>query len=35
MTSHINAVRKAISDSGGEQRLIRTIARKDSASSAR
>jgi TolB-like protein len=28
MTSHINAVRKAIGDSGGEQRLIRTIARK-------
>lgn len=28
LTSHINAVRKAIGDSGGEQRLIRTIARK-------
>ena len=28
MTSHINAVRKAIGDSGDEQRLIRTIARK-------
>src|SRR5262245_10185123 len=28
ITSHINAVRKAIGDSGGEQRLIRTIARK-------
>ena len=28
MTSHINAVRKAIGDSGVEQRLIRTVARK-------
>lgn len=28
LSSHINATRKAISDSGGEQRLIRTIARK-------
>jgi TolB-like protein len=28
LTSHINAVRKAIGDSGGEQRLVRTIARK-------
>jgi DNA-binding winged helix-turn-helix (wHTH) protein len=28
MTSHISAVRKAIGDSGDEQRLIRTIARK-------
>ena len=28
MTSHINAVRKAIGDSGEKQRLIRTIARK-------
>jgi TolB-like protein len=28
LTSHINAVRKAIGDSGGEQRLLRTIARK-------
>ena len=28
LTSHVNAVRKAIGDSGGEQRLIRTIARK-------
>jgi TolB-like protein len=28
LTSHINAVRKAIGDSGDEQRLIRTIARK-------
>ncbi|HEX5477394.1 MAG TPA: winged helix-turn-helix domain-containing tetratricopeptide repeat protein [Burkholderiales bacterium] len=28
MTSHINAVRKAIGDSGAEQRLIRTVARK-------
>jgi TolB-like protein len=28
LTSHINAVRKAISDTGKEQRLIRTIARK-------
>ncbi len=28
LTSHINAVRKAIGDSGGDQRLIRTVARK-------
>ena len=28
MTSHINAVRNAIGDSGSEQRLIRTVARK-------
>jgi len=28
MTSHINAVRKAIGDSGDRQRLIRTVARK-------
>jgi TolB-like protein len=28
ITSHINAVRKAIGDSGIEQRLIRTVARK-------
>lgn len=28
LTSHINAVRKAIGDSGGEQRLVRTIPRK-------
>ncbi len=28
LTSHINAARRAIGDSGGEQRLIRTIARK-------
>ena len=28
LTSHINAVRKAVGDSGGDQRLIRTIARK-------
>jgi TolB-like protein len=28
VTSHINAVRKAIGDSGEEQRLVRTIARK-------
>src|SRR5205085_2435106 len=28
LTSHINAVRKAIGDSGDEQRLLRTIARK-------
>jgi hypothetical protein len=28
LTSHINAARKAIGDSGEEQRLIRTIARK-------
>jgi Transcriptional regulatory protein, C terminal len=27
MTSHINAVRKAIGDSGEEQRLLRTVAR--------
>jgi len=28
LTSHINAVRKAVGDSGQEQRLIRTVARK-------
>ena len=28
ITSHINAVRKAIGDTGAEQRLIRTVARK-------
>jgi TolB-like protein/Tfp pilus assembly protein PilF len=28
LTSHINSVRKAIGDSGQEQRLVRTIARK-------
>ncbi|MBB3975608.1 TolB-like protein [Rhizobium azooxidifex] len=28
ITSHINAVRKAVGDSGEEQRLVRTIARK-------
>src|SRR5262249_61304998 len=28
LTSHINAVRKAVDDSGEEQRLIRTIHRK-------
>ena len=28
LTSHINAVRKAVGDTGAEQRLIRTIARK-------
>lgn len=28
LTSHINAVRKAVGDSGKEQNLIRTIARK-------
>ncbi len=28
ITSHINAVRKAICDSGEEQRLVRTVARK-------
>ena len=28
VTSHINAARKAIGDSGAEQRLIRTVARK-------
>ena len=28
LTSHINAVRKAVGDSGDEQHLIRTIARK-------
>jgi TolB-like protein len=28
LTSHVNAARKAIGDSGQEQRLIRTIARK-------
>ncbi|BBA34897.1 CadC family transcriptional regulator [Methylocaldum marinum] len=28
LTSHINAVRKAVSDNGADQRLIRTVARK-------
>ncbi len=28
LTSHINAVRKAVGDSGEEQRLVRTITRK-------
>jgi TolB-like protein len=28
LTSHINAVRKAVGDNGDEQRLIRTVARK-------
>jgi DNA-binding winged helix-turn-helix (wHTH) protein len=28
LTSHINAARKALGDSGEEQRLIRTVARK-------
>lgn len=28
LTSHINAARKAVSDNGQEQRLIRTVARK-------
>jgi TolB-like protein/tetratricopeptide (TPR) repeat protein len=28
LTSHVNAVRNAIGDSGSEQRLVRTIARK-------
>jgi TolB-like protein len=28
ITSHINAVRKAIGDTGSEQRLVRTVARK-------
>jgi TolB-like protein len=28
LTSHINAVRKAIGDSGGDQRLVRTVPRK-------
>src|SRR5262249_2795145 len=28
LTSHINAVRKAIGDTGEQQRLVRTIARK-------
>jgi DNA-binding winged helix-turn-helix (wHTH) protein len=28
LASHINAVRKAIGDSGEEQRLLKTIARK-------
>jgi len=28
LTSHLNAVRKAVGDSGEEQRLIRTVARK-------
>ena len=28
LTSHINAVRKALGDTGKEQRLIRTVSRK-------
>src|SRR5690242_16904540 len=28
LASHINALRKAIGDSGGEQRLVKTVARK-------
>ena len=28
LTSHINAVRKALGDTGKEQRLVRTISRK-------
>jgi len=28
LTSHVNAVRKAVDDNGEEQRLIRTVARK-------
>ncbi|MGD1879026.1 MAG: winged helix-turn-helix domain-containing tetratricopeptide repeat protein [Kiloniellaceae bacterium] len=28
LSSHINAVRRAVGDSGGEQRLVRTVARK-------
>src|SRR5437660_6220258 len=28
LTSHVNAVRKAIGDTGKEQRLIRTVSRK-------
>src|SRR5215813_13531199 len=28
LTSHINAVRKAVGDTGEQQRLVRTIARK-------
>ena len=28
LTSHINALRKAVGDSGAEQRLIRTVSRK-------
>jgi TolB-like protein len=28
LTSHINAVRKAVGDSGGAQRLVKTVARK-------
>lgn len=28
LTSHINAVRKAVGDTGDEQRLVRTVARK-------
>ena len=35
LTSRINAARRALGDSGDEQRLIRTIARKGFASSAR
>ena len=34
LTSRINAARKALGDSGGKQKLIRTIARKGLASSA-
>jgi DNA-binding winged helix-turn-helix (wHTH) protein len=33
LTSHINAVRKAVGDSGEEQKLIRTVPRKVSVSS--
>ena len=29
LTTHINAVRKAVGDNGEEQRLIRTVSRKD------
>jgi DNA-binding winged helix-turn-helix (wHTH) protein len=28
LTSHINAVRRAVGDTGDQQRLVRTIARK-------
>ena len=35
LTSRINAARKALGDSGGEQKLIRTVPRKGCASSAR
>ena len=34
LTSRINAARKAVGDNGQEQRLIRTVARRGSASSA-